>query len=169
MIERSPQLRLGNLHLAVRARATRLLVWIAALCVPIYIASQFAPFLERETAIAKVLSSADYRDSENRAKESIEKPGDKKVILREFPINELTSVEVEITAEGKVTAEGASRVASPSSTKLKLRPDRVILWLGTVAVLLAVLTTLLPNLTQLRVGPLGINLGEQDEPRQPLA
>ena len=113
MLERSPQLRLGNLHLAVRNRAISMLVWIAALCVPIYIASQFAPFLEREAAVARVLSSADYRDSENRAKESIEKPGDKKVILREFPINELTSVEVEITAEGALVPLAALTLVSP--------------------------------------------------------
>jgi hypothetical protein len=151
-----------------------MLVSIAALCLPLYVAYQFSPFLERNASIAKVLSSADYRDAESRVRESIEKAGQKKTVLREFPINELTSVQLEIRAEGE--ANGA--VATPSAIQLKVRPDRAILWLGTIAVLMAVLATLLPSLNKLRIGSLHMDLeqsasgksaDDQGKAMQPLA
>jgi hypothetical protein len=150
----NPQVRFGAFQFEARARAIRLFVWIAAMAMPIYIAYELAPFLNREATTARVLSSTAYKDAEKQAIGSISERGQKKISYFEYPVSELASVSVEIGAVG----EDKGPVVSPLKTQINLRTDRVILWVGTFAVLMAVLATLVPSLTRLRLGPLHIQL-----------
>lgn len=167
MSESDSQFRIGTLQVEARARAIRLLMWITPLAMLIYIGYQLTPLIDREAIVARTLASAEYQAAEDKAFQSITDVGQKKLSYFEYPASELTLVSIEIAAIG----EKEKKVISPTRTQVKLRLDRIILWLGTFAVLLAVLTTLVPSLTRFRFGPLHIELpsiidkGERAEPK----
>lgn len=154
MTDSPSNIKLGTFEIVARARAIRILVWIAAIAVPIYFVYELAPLLDREATVARALSSSAYRSAEKEALESIKAPGDKKLTYFEYPASELTTVSIEIGATGEEKGPQARHL----STQVKVRPDRLILWVGTFAVLVAVMSTLLPNLASLRIGPLSMNL-----------
>jgi hypothetical protein len=151
----NPQIRFGTFQVEAKARAIRLVVWVVAMSLPLYIAYELAPFLDREATTARVLSGAPYKDAEKQARASIS-AGEKKISYFEYPVSELASVSVEFGAVG----EEKGPVVAPLKTQINLRTDRAILWAGTFTVLLAVLTTLVPSLTRLRLGSLHIQLPE---------
>ena len=144
----------GRLQVAARARTVRLLVWVAALAAVFYFVYELSPLLEQEATTAHALSSAAYRLAEKEARESITAPGEKKTSYFEYPASELVVVSVPILAFGSDKQE-----SRPGQAVVKLRPDRLILWVGTFAVLLAVLTTILSGQSSVRLGPFSVMVG----------
>ncbi|HEX9147333.1 MAG TPA: hypothetical protein VGA09_23910 [Candidatus Binatia bacterium] len=141
----------------VRSNLIKLLVLIAALCVPVYIAFELAPLWDRKSVIAKAFASREYEEARGKVIYG-KRPGQTNSSYFEFPVSELTVVAIGINA-----IDMPDGVITKSEAEVKLRPDRVILWMGTVAVLLAVLATVLPGfLSRLRVGPLRIDFASHE-------
>jgi hypothetical protein len=56
----TPTVRFGTRQFEARASAIRLFVLIAVMVIPIYIAYELAPFLDRDVTISRALNSPAY-------------------------------------------------------------------------------------------------------------
>lgn len=148
VIDSPPNIRSGKFEIEARARVMRILIWIATMAVPIYFVYELAPLLDQEVTVARALSSSAYRSAEKEALESVKAQGGKKLTYFEYPASELTTVSIEIAAYGEEMGSQARHL----STQVKVRSDRLVLWVGTFAVLIAVMSTLLPSVSSLRIG-----------------
>jgi hypothetical protein len=140
----------GGISRAVEdGRVVRALMVIVTLCMSLFILYQLAPFFDPNASLSRATISPEYRDAQSKAAAGVTKRGDKATSQFEYPASELTNAVIQVEANG-----GENRLEYAQSVKsIRIRPDRVILWTGTIAVLIAIFMVLLPSISRLREDP----------------
>ena len=141
------------MHVVASTRAVRIVLVLLLSFGIVSVVYELSPLLDQDTYISRALQSDEYRTVEKQLLGSTAQ-GQKKTAFVSYPTSELTTVSVVLVAFGTEKAPEITGVES----KMKLRLDRLILWVGAGFVVVSIFATLLPTLTRLRFGPLDFEM-----------
>jgi hypothetical protein len=144
------QVQPGEIKFADRTRAYRLsvgLYFIAAVFIFLY---ELAPLIDKTATVEKALASSEFREARIAIKAPLLE-GEQRVLDFDWNASALTEVAISFTITGGTA--GATHV---NATRVRIRPDVFILWVGVIFVFGAMFATVIPNLTRLRFGPVEV-------------
>lgn len=147
--------RFGALGISGSARAVRAIIWLITAMAPIYLLSELTPLLDREAVMQSVYADSSYKKVKEDALIKVHQ-GEKLPVLFTKQVSSLVEANASLLVYG---AEKLPEIVD-ESVRVHLRVDRLVLYVGMLAISVLTLIFILREVTQIKVGSISMTLPE---------